>query len=516
MKSRGLLRRVAAPCKFASGYTAPCLRSQPSLRLASAVQSNSIRRHYGLYDQTRSSQWPAHLTPPATPTPALRLTHTRPFTSRSSTIKPPLSQRRRRLYQLAGLALALHITYLLYNSLTSDSNNNHPRATLNKSLFTPCTVLANEPISPSAFLLTIQLPPGRNNDSIVAAAHAHGLWSVEVKQPQLQIARNYTPLPPPPADGDQQQQQQQLQLQFYVRRYTGGEVSSYLSRLAHGDQIEIRGPHLGFDLAQRVGAGEKTTTRRKVVFLAGGTGVAPALQAAAVLLRQADDVAVDVDVLWANRGGADCAGCARVGAGSSARGWWWWPGSKATEGKGKESAVAEAEPSAVVKQLRALQDAYAARGRTLDVRCAVDAEGRFFGPRDIEDAVVRGVSTPTPSSGGEVLVPASSASCHFHSQRLLEYCTDESDAAATGDAKTESAKPAEAATGKPKKCTCVGDGDRGKNLFIVSGPDGFVSAFAGPKVWADGGERQGPVGGLVAELRRKDPETWKNWLVLKQ
>lgn len=526
MGSRGLLRLTATRWGPGPSCTAPCLTSQPPQRLASKAQSTSTYRHYGLYNHPRSLIWPENHTSRTSPRPALPATPTRPSTSRSKSTttkqpKPPLSPRRRRIYILIALAIALHIAYRIYTSTSSSKNS---RATLNKSLFTPCTVLANEPLSPSAFLLTIQLPPGassHNNKAIVAAAHAYGLWSVEVKQPQLQIARNYTPLPPPPShpstandDGHQQQQ-----LQFYVRRYAGGEVSSYLSRLAPGDNIEIRGPHLGFDLAQRLGSTNTSTpgtrsSRRKVVFLAGGTSVASAMQAAAALLLRADDDdAVDVDVLWANRGAADCAGFARVGggAGEAAKGrwrWWWGPGStnRVTGEEGEE------EPSAVVRQLRALQDAYAARGRTLDVRCAVDAEGSVLGAREIEDAVVwRRVAVPPSSPSKEGSAPAASASCHFHSQRLLEYFTEESDAAGTEDAKTASA----GAKGK-KKCTCVGDGDRGKNLFMVSGPDGFVSAFAGPKVWADGGERQGPVGGVVAELRRKDPESWKNWLVLKQ
>jgi hypothetical protein len=66
-------------------------------------------------------------------------------------------------------------------------------------------------------------------------------------------------------------------------------------------------------------------------------------------------------------------------------------------------------------------------------------------------------------------------------------------------------------------CTCLpADGALpGKNLFIVSGPDGFVSHYAGPKIWRGGKQTQGPVGGVVAEIQKSHPQIAKDWLVLK-
>ncbi|CCF45039.1 hypothetical protein CH063_14249 [Colletotrichum higginsianum] len=55
----------------------------------------------------------------------------------------------------------------------------------------------------------------------------------------------------------------------------------------------------------------------------------------------------------------------------------------------------------------------------------------------------------------------------------------------------------------------------GKNVFVVSGPEGFVEAYAGAKVWRDGGQLQGPVGGMLGALQRKNPDTLKDWIVLK-
>lgn len=284
------------------------------------------------------------------------------------------------------------------------------------------------------------------------------------------------------------------QLQFYVRQYDGGEVSTYLSRLRAGEPIEIRGPHLGFDLGARLGQGEEQgpqPQRRKVLFLAGGTGVAPALQVAEYVLGRRDDV--EVEVLWASRSGVDCAGVQRMPV--ERRGWWFSSGGK---GPVDERHLKE-EPSAVVRQIRELQAAYIKKNKQLEVKCAVDEEGSMIKARDILEAVAR-----SPK-----LEEMASPSCHFHSQQQLEHSTEESDFSLGGSHDDEKNIPA-------PRCNCTGERGKGKNLLIVSGPDGFVSAYVGHKVWANGGERQGPVGGVVRELMKDKPETWKSWLVLKQ
>ncbi|KAF3771006.1 hypothetical protein M406DRAFT_246582 [Cryphonectria parasitica EP155] len=335
----------------------------------------------------------------------------------------------------------------------------------------PCRVISNEPVSPTAFVLTIvtpitsliETPNTTTTRDVLERAWAHGLWSLEFKQPQLQIARNYTPLPPLPDEEDAMTEEEKrmlkvgfCRLRFYMRRYDGGEVSTYLSRLQEGDEVEIRGPHLGFDIDARLGG----DAGGKLVFLAGGTGIAPALQAATTVLQRRGDV--DVDILWANRSSADCAG-------------------------------------PIMRQLQALQAAYAQKGRTLRVQCVVDEEGSKVRPQDITRAISVGGRRATAAAA------ATSSTCSLHSQQQLEHST-EADDANRGPER--------------RRCNCPseegGRGGAGKNLFMISGPDGFVGAYVGPKVWAEGAERQGRVGGVVANLMRKDPKTWEKWLVLKQ
>lgn len=401
-------------------------------------------------------------------------------------------------YLSFGIILVAAVTYFNDNDRTSP-------CLLNRERFTPCLVVSSEPVSPTAFILTVKTPSSRGifsgdtptNQAIVREAWRHGLWSVEIKQPQLQIARNYTPLPPVPDEEDQPLKESPsampdrsddddnaAQLRFLVRRYDSGETSNYLSRLRPGDTIELRGPHLGFDVARRLGA-----AGRDVVFLAGGTGVAPAMQAAARLLGGKNDVSVRI--FWANRSAVDCAGCARAAQAARRPGWLWWRG-------GTTGPAVEEEPGVVVRQLRALQAAYQAKGRTLEVRCAIDEEGGVFQAQEIINAVGRSERLPDQAS----------YSCYYHTQGQLVYSTDEND--------TRASEQGGQRTSLERQCTCVGGSGGGKNLFMISGPDGFVSAFVGPKVWADGAERQGPVGGLVAELMRKTPGAWEDWLILKQ
>lgn len=375
-------------------------------------------------------------------------------------------------------------------------------------------------------------------------------------------------------------------------------MSKYLARLGPGDTVEIRGPHLGFDLGTRSGLvdhdhnnnkhkGTKKKQRRRrrqpqerhVVFLAGGTGIAPAMQAARRLLPppgQAhndvdnvnDDVVVSsVQILWANRASADCAGCLRViNSGqqqeqTESRGTWMlqklfffffffggpWrrTSSSSSSNSGGESQVSitgnpeeREHPSLIMAQLNHLQEEYARQGRTLEVKCAVDEEGgggrgARLSARDIAEAVIRTVTTTNPNNNNNTprqltksllttttTTTMTTSTCFYHSQRQLQDSTEDLDATTTTENdKCETRR-------RSFCCTCDDDDDnddnsgtttpKGKNLFIISGPEGFITSFVGPKVWARGAERQGPVGGVVAELMRKDPAVWEDWLVLKQ
>lgn len=379
---------------------------------------------------------------------------------------------------------------------------------LNQDSFVPFTIVSKEQISPTAFILTVRPkhsgPPSRlttfflathadspaallddpvprfrfywplflrlthSSGPAISAARSHGLWSVEVRQPQLQVAREYTPLPPlSPSEGAESDDDDDGSLRFLVRRLAGGEVSSYLAGLRVGDDVDLRGPHLGYDVRARLGGGSSGGGGR-VVFLAGGTGVAPALQVASALLDGDGDgdAKPTVSIVWANRQRADCEGCDGDGA-----------------GEGKLDGVNGR--SAIVAQLADMQ---ARHPDKLTVRCAVDEERTFITAADVTRAASSASSSPTSAS----------PECRLHAQKWV------------------AARPAREVPGEECACATPGDNNKNKkNLLFVSGPDGFVEAYAGPKRWAGGHELQGPVSGLLGRLRRQDPEFWRDWLVLK-
>ncbi|PFH63078.1 hypothetical protein XA68_18215 [Ophiocordyceps unilateralis] len=325
---------------------------------------------------------------------------------------------------------------------------------LNRDRFVRYVVTGREPVSPSSTLLTVA---SQTNDQ-----WRHGLWSVEVKQPEVQIARHYTPLPPS-ADGDNGL------LLFYLRNVQGGEMSSYLARLAVGNLIWLRGPHPGFDIIRRLGS------RTRLVVLAGGTGLAPAMQAAATVLDKPNTSAT---ILWAVRRRDEIQSSP-----SAPPSWWklWLRGPTPIQlGPHLENAT----PLAL--RLRQMKDQYGSR---LDIRVAIDDESSTF--RD--DQLERILLLP-PSSSAPFM---SSMDCGCHDQSL--------------HASASELDPSD------ETCLCPSapDAKPGKNIFIVSGPDGFVSHYAGPKIWSGGTLTQGPVGGVVAKLQRRYPSLAREWLVLK-
>ncbi|KXJ93270.1 hypothetical protein Micbo1qcDRAFT_203369 [Microdochium bolleyi] len=377
--------------------------------------------------------------------------------------------------------------------------------------FTPFTVTSREQVSPTAFILTVRNDqPGQSsiNPSSVKAAWQHGLWSVEIKQPQLQIARHYTPLPPAEdKTGDSADE-----LRFLVRRMDTGEMSNYLSRRAVGDQIWLRGPHLSFDMVRRLGAAQQ------VVFLAGGTGIAPALQAAHRLLDNSNNNFTDglptVSILWANRQGADALGREGTspgltsGSGSS----WssWWHGSKAATPRTIDDTSAPAQTSASLDKpsLSAqINDMKRRYGSRFEIQYFVDDEKSFI----TQDSVIRVLPEGSlPTTATMMTAAEDSARCTWHSPTLLERMSGDNDV----DRARDPVQSACTCSNSNSSSSCKGRG-AGKNLFFVSGPDGFIRAYAGSKWWHSGLEMQGTLRGVVDGMMRSGAMRKDEWLVLK-
>lgn len=195
-------------------------------------------------------------------------------------------------------------------------------------------------------------------------------------------------------------------------------MSRYLHSLKPGASVEVRGGYGELEVPQET---------RRVLFLAGGTGVAPAMQVAHCLARrgmlaQTSGEEARVGIMWANR--------------------------RAEDALGKDAGVKQEEN--VNEMVAMMRDLEAKAERVADVEVKtkyfVDEENRFIQLGD----VVAELARLDPKVDGT---------------------------------------PAQASGGHEK-------------LILISGPDGFVEYFAGPKrITNDGREVKGLTGGLLSQMK---------------
>ena len=244
--------------------------------------------------------------------------------------------------------------------------------------FVKYTLTSKENISTTCSIFTLK-PASSSPIDVDDPALDRAITSVQFKQPQLQIARNYTLLPR--KDG-----QDPDQLRFLIRRERNGEVSGYLHRLPVGAEIEVRGVFPEYKFPPNI----ETT-----VFLTGGTGIAPAMQAAAMLAGESD-----VHILWASRRREDCAGGASdtIQKPSS---WSFW-----TWKQGEPSAAAEQQKCDIVAELDHLKQlARSKDGHGLVVDYFVDEEGTFIKASHLQKLMQAShpTSRGTTSNGKKIL-----------------------------------------------------------------------------------------------------------------
>ncbi|KAI4121564.1 MAG: hypothetical protein LQ338_006295 [Usnochroma carphineum] len=319
-------------------------------------------------------------------------------------------------------------------------------------------LLKNKRISNTSNLLTIQpstFGPRAYKSSLdgtkVAEVSKKGIWSVQIKHPLLTIARLYTPLPPFLSDPVEPTPNEKFayvssnpeenQLRFLIRNYPDGELSKYLSRMQAGGRLELRGPYQEYELPNEL---------KEVVFLAGGTGISPAIQVAHNLLEnESDGPKPRISILWANRRTADCSGGAIEPPPPSdnlfLQAWEAMFGSDTPQpASGATSSQLE---SPIVQELSTIKTRYTG---DLEVAYFADDQNRFITKQDIH----RQLRNSTRSTGNSSSNPL------------------------------------------------------GIRLMLISGPDGFVEHFAGPKVWKEGKELQGTLGGV---LQKMDLQGWSVW-----
>lgn len=305
---------------------------------------------------------------------------------------------------------------------------------------------AKESVSSTASIFHLE-PKSKTHDlELYKDAWRKGIWNVHFKQPQLQIVRAYTPLPPI----DESTGQEKGELRFLIRRDPHGEVSTYLHKLSLGAEIELRGPNLEYELTPEV---------RQIVFFAGGTGIAPALQIAHALFEgnKTEEARRDkkLHILWANRVREDClGGVSDPPPDTALPPKPTWSGLfSGTKSQPKRSPPSSQEKGVIVKELEALKQKYPGQ---VTVEYYVNAEDTWID----EDAVFRALAR--------------------FDDKIFS---------------TSSAMPQE------------------QRQILISGPPGFISYLAGPKEWRNGREEQGSVSRLVAHALSKHPHNVKVWKI---
>jgi hypothetical protein len=103
---------------------------------------------------------------------------------------------------------------------------------LSATHFTTVTVTATEHCGPSLKLLTLCVPPKCLPENVNSLA-LDPIWSIFVKDDDIQVERPYTPLEGIDSNGC---------IKLWVKKYQHGEVGRWLHTKEPGDKIEVRGP----------------------------------------------------------------------------------------------------------------------------------------------------------------------------------------------------------------------------------------------------------------------------------
>ena len=458
----------------------------------------------------------------------------------------PGSSRRRKVWTLAAFATGLLLPTVWRAIKKAEDRGGDGHGKLNPVTFTPYVLVSKEPVSSTNAIFTLRHERGSTSAQQLQETQTpwpqRAIWSVQIKQPQLQIARSYTPLPPlqAPTLSESADPTSTVapynpiagtgldEIRLLIRREKEGEVSGYLHSLPVGSTVELRGPHIEYEIAKDVG---------DIVFLAGGTGIAPALQAAHWILGNPGDTAHEsamekarIHVLWANRRREDCLGgdnatsildkddlsAHRSESFIETLASYFWrsdrpsPPSSATSttkdlsahhhspfaaaasrssppSDPSSSSEKPAPPNPIVQSLRSLRSRFPAQVATTYF---VDEEGSYITRHFLERCIGRRPSSPPPLDDEtkqmddteqrqmmrkDLEDPTIRRNPEKRGSSLGEQEVNKSTMPGAGEEGGEEEQNDEATKNKEKR------GRRPKGLVLLSGPAGFVGLYAGPK-----------------------------------
>jgi len=173
-------------------------------------------------------------------------------------------------------------------------------ATMSPEVTQPYKLASKRRLSPDSFLLRYALPAGR--DFLGVDPTLPTCIKVDY-QPDVEghaaLSKSYSPVSHPAQSGH---------FDLIVKSYPyakGGGVGKYLCDMEVGASIRaaLKGPRAMHGAPAALGRGW-----RNVGLVAGGTGIAPLLQLARLLLEDPDRAAAQVRLLCVNRGPADVLG----------------------------------------------------------------------------------------------------------------------------------------------------------------------------------------------------------------
>ncbi|KAI4215169.1 MAG: hypothetical protein LQ351_002484 [Letrouitia transgressa] len=323
-------------------------------------------------------------------------------------------------------------TFGIFVLISKTWRNSEKKNSFDPKEFSKFTLTSKMPVSSTSSIFTISASSSLQQRIAAAETFTKAIWSIQVKQPNLTIARFYTPLPPFLTNQLPKSSISSLELYLLIRNDPFGELSRYLHGLEPGTSVEIRGPYEEYHVDKDLD---------EVLFLAGGTGIAPALQLAYILFNGRKQAEMPkMHVLWANRRVEDCHGAELDNEHTSITNKIYKLFRSNTP---PESNVPAEEQSIIFKELKALEAQYY---ENFSFSCYADERQKLITDKVLQSKIADS------------------------SQRRAPF-----------------------------------DNRQTKSLIMISGPDGFISHFAGPKTPAGS---QGLLGGVLARI---DITGWMVW-----
>ena len=137
--------------------------------------------------------------------------------------------------------------------------------------FTRYRISYKQDVDQAHFLLELT-PVAEQKINLWSKMGCEKLWSVEIKQPDVMVVRNYTPLP---LQVNPETEQLEVfeddkfaggKLFFYIKQYEQGEVARWLHSLPENHIVELRGPYVDYEFPHYEGE-----VRRDRRFLQSGS-----------------------------------------------------------------------------------------------------------------------------------------------------------------------------------------------------------------------------------------------------